>query len=84
MKAVFAPLNFTCFDIYDGVNQCSESTLSHLGGRFYSVSAELTYILPNKEKQQLPGVERQLLETSSAESGRSKKDDERLQTALKH
>lgn len=83
MKAVFAPLNFTCFDISNGVNECSRSTLSHLGGRFYIVTAELTDVLPNKEKQQLPGVEMQLLETSSAESGRNKKDDERLQAALR-
>lgn len=33
-------LNFTCFAISDRVNQCDRSTLSILGGRFYTASVE--------------------------------------------
>lgn len=48
----FSPgqLNFTCFAIPDGLNQCDRSTFSCLGGRFYTDSVEFFTLLSNKGK----------------------------------
>lgn len=39
----FSTLNLTCFAISDRVNQCDSSTLSCLGGWFYTASLEFFY-----------------------------------------